>query len=398
MRQALGDFLGKSVTDNTRKGYERQWANWGAFLLRVGGSDDPLMMSYREEDKAPMVALFLKDQHGRGLRDKGATGASAGIRLEFTRALQSTAFLDEAILTAARSACGSSVAELRERRDKGPSHKVKLPICESLIADRREKNWASRSWDYPDIDLRATYLATMWAFDMGGRVSEYTAAGKGAEDHCVRAGDLRFSFETVSGKFFAQGGDEYFKARRRGVEAQGRVCGCWVRAVTHKTGGCRKTMLIGRRHPTESLLLDDLVEWVTHSGIGPCDELFSRYATIKGKASLKRFWPRRIRNEIKDICAEAGLDPQYFSAHSLRKGSQTHMSALGASLDDRRDRGNYSASSQMPVTAYDYSSAGHGALSSSSLGRGLAPGVRDIQRYLPVSAAHLGGLGGGGPQ
>ena len=124
MRQALGDFLGKSVTDNTRKGYERQWANWGAFLLRVGGSDDPLMMSYREEDKAPMVALFLKDQHGRGLRDKGATGASAGIRLEFTRALQSTAFLDEAILTAARSACGSSVAELRERRDKGPSHKV----------------------------------------------------------------------------------------------------------------------------------------------------------------------------------------------------------------------------------------------------------------------------------
>ena len=69
MRQALGDFLGKSVTDNTRKGYERQWANWGAFLLRVGGSDDPFMMSYREEDKAPMVALFLKDQHGRGLRD-----------------------------------------------------------------------------------------------------------------------------------------------------------------------------------------------------------------------------------------------------------------------------------------------------------------------------------------
>ena len=157
-------------------------------------------------------------------------------------------------------------------------------------------------------------------------------------------------------------------------------------------------MLIGRRHETESQLLEDLVEWITHAGVGPNDELFSRYAIVGGNMSCKRLWPKQMREAVKAIGDGAGLDPKYFSAHSLRKGSQTHMSALGASLDDRRDRGNYSASSQMPVTTYDYSSAGHGALSSNSLGKGSDPGIRDIQRYLPIGAAHLGSTGGGGTQ
>ena len=140
------------------------------------------------------------------------------------------------------------------------------------------------------------------------------------------------------------------------------------------------------------------MEWITHAGVEPNDELFSRYAIVGGNMSCKRLWPKQMREAVKAIGDGAGLDPRYFSAHSLRKGSQTHMSALGASLDDRRDRGNYSASSQMPVTTYDYSSAGHGALSSNSMGKGSAPGIRDIQRYLPIGAAHLGSMGGGGTQ
>ena len=147
-----------------------------------------------------------------------------------------------------------------------------------------------------------------------------------------------------------------------------------MKAVTHKTGERRKTMLIGRRHATESQLLEDLVEWITHAGIGPNEDRFSWYATLRGKMSFKRLWLSQIREEVKAICDAAGLDPKFFSAHSLRKGLQTHKSVLGASLDDRRDRGNYSASSQMPATTYDYSSAWH--LSSSSLGKGSDPGIR----------------------
>lgn len=398
MRQELGEFLGASVTEGTRRGYDRHWIEWCAFIERVGGHQDAFMRGYRAEDKAPTLALFLKDRYGRGLRDKGATAASAGVRLMFTSALEPTGFFDEPVMKAARGACRSSASELREKKNLGLSSSVKLPVCLSLLAARRERNWAARGWEYPDIDLRAVYLATMWAFDMGARVSEYTAAEKRGEDHCIRAGDLTFDFETEAESFLAKGGDEHFALRRLGREPEGRVVGCWARAATQKTGDWSKTKLIGRRSDTEAQLLEDLVEWVTHSGVGPEDELFSRYSTVGGKRSLKRFWARQVRREIKAICEEADLDPKFFSSHSLRKASQTHMSALGASLDDRRDRGNYSAASEMPVTTYDYSSSGHGALSSSALAGGPAPGVRDIQRFLPANGARLGGVGGGGPQ
>jgi hypothetical protein len=396
MRQALGEFIGRSVTGGTRRGYSLHWAQWCTFVEAIGGGNDPFMRGYRPGDKAPMLALFLKDRHGRGLRDKSATAASAGVRLEFTMALEASGFFDDPIVTATRGACRSTAAERREKKDGGPSCTVKLPLCESMVADRRGSNWTGRGWDYPDIDRRAVYLATTWAFDLGARISEYTAAEKGGEDHCVRAGDLTFDFETEDSSFLARGGEGHFELLRQGP-AEGRAVGCWVRACTQKTGEWSKTKLIGRRSPSEAQLLDDLVEWITHAEIGPNDELFSRYATVRGRRSLNRFWPAQVRGEIKEICVGAGLDASYFSSHSLRKGGQTHMSALGVSLEDRRDRGNYTAASEMPTVTYDFSSAGHGALSANSLSGGVAPGVRDVQRYLPGAGTHLGELGGGGP-
>jgi hypothetical protein len=56
----------------------------------------------------------------------------------------------------------------------------------------------ARSWSYPDIDSRAVYLATAWAFDMRARVSEYTAAEEKGEGHYVRAGDFLFDVDPAS--------------------------------------------------------------------------------------------------------------------------------------------------------------------------------------------------------
>jgi hypothetical protein len=54
---------------------------------------------------------------------------------------------------------------------------------------------------------------------------------------------------------------------------------------------------------------------------------------------------RSVRDEIKDIAPRNGLPPNRFNAHSLRKGSITHMRAQGATEDGRRDRGSYAAGS-----------------------------------------------------
>ena len=75
------------------------------------------------------------------------------------------------------------------------------------------------------------------------------------------------------------------------------------------------------------------------------------------------------------------------------------MRALGVSEVDMKDRGGYSAGSRVMTCSYDYSSTGHGPLSSNAINGGARPDVQDIQRYIPqtrsTSRAHLGGSGEG---
>ena len=100
---------------------------------------------------------------------------TAGNRLKFAAALQSTAFLDSAIVAAARTACRMSTKELRAKKDGGPKGSVKLPLCESLLKDMRVKLWAGKGWERGDIDSRMTSIGCMWGYDIDARISEYTA-------------------------------------------------------------------------------------------------------------------------------------------------------------------------------------------------------------------------------
>jgi integrase len=113
---------------------------------------------------------------------------------------------------------------------------------------------------------------------------------------------------------------------------------CRVRTVSSKG----KPKLIARRSPEEAEFLDDLAAWIIHSGASASDEVFS---FRRRDGTLVRLTGRLVRDEIKKTYASSGLPPDYFSAHSLRKGAITHMRAQGATEDDRRDRGNYASGS-----------------------------------------------------
>ena len=213
-RGLIGSFLRQSVKENTAAAYGRHWRSWCLFLKEEPRSDDGLMTGFVEENKAPIVVLFLRSRHEAGMRGRGASGVTAGIRLKFTESLLSTAFMDSPIVTAAREACELTCAESRARRDNGPRVTVKLPLCESILLEQRGPLWSNQGWDYPAIDQRALYIAAMWAFDMGARVSEYTAPEGKVEDHCVRAGDLLFDGDGPGGPFTVRGGDDYFVRAR----------------------------------------------------------------------------------------------------------------------------------------------------------------------------------------
>ena len=101
-----------------------------------------------------------------------------------------------------------------------------------------------------------------------------------------------------------------------------------------------------------------------------------------GKEELFSFHQETVRAVLKDTCKKHGLNPDYCSSHSLRKGAITQMRSLGASEDDRRDRGNYAPNSQVMNSTYNYGT-GLGPLASNRLTGGHKPTVDDLKKLIP---------------
>ncbi len=147
-----------------------------------------------------------------------------------------------------------------------------------------------------------------------------------------------------------------------------QIAECRVQGTSTKGKVTNKAKLVSRRSPEESEFLDDIIHFVIKSGAGGTEELLSCHGLSGKRVHLRA---RTVREELKKTCVLNGLPPSYFSSHSLRKGAITQMRALGASEDDRRDRGNYAPNSQVMNTTYDYAT-GLGPLAANSLVGGRA--------------------------
>jgi hypothetical protein len=78
-----------------------------------------------------VVSLFLYKRYREEKRSKEAIAATAGLRMYFVQALQPTAFLDSALITTAR--------QVVIKGSLGEQATVKLPVCEGILDDIREK-------------------------------------------------------------------------------------------------------------------------------------------------------------------------------------------------------------------------------------------------------------------
>ena len=373
----------------TIRTYERHWGLWNAFLQTDTQVRDPFLRGIPDHDKAALVSLFLMKRHESGLRAKCATAVTAGLRMMFARNLESTHFLDSAVIATSRQSCRLVPSELREIRNSNTVSSVKLPVCQEMLTDMKAHLWERQLWSGDGILRRMAYLGCVWGFDQSARVSEYTVPEPRAEDHCVRLDDLTFYSTTPEGTVPSVG--SALAASLVGVSDDspliGNVLECRVIGASSKGKRVVKAKLIGRRSLDESTFLDELVLFIARSGASGGDALFSVRNATGIKTSLTG---RAVRDHIKDTCRRLGLPPNYFSSHSLRKGAVTHMRANGASEDDRRDRGNYAPGSQVMHTTYDYTT-GLGPLASNSLPGAQQPTITDLQRILPAtrSASHL---------
>lgn len=338
-----------------------------------------------EEEKASLVSLMMLRRHKKNRRGKAATAFTAAIRLEFAKERLSTAFLDSAVVSTARTSCQMTPAELREKRNSAPTHTVKLPISEDVLMEMKARLWDGLSWSDSDKEKRMRYMGCMWGFEMGARVSEYTRAEPGGSDHCVRLDDLTFIVETEGATRSVLGSDLAALNLLETAGGLSRIMECRALGTSSKGKVPVKPKIIARRSAEEGQLLEDLATYAIKSGSSEGKELFSFHKRDGTEVPLSS---RAVRNELKDTCVRNGLPPDYFSSHSLRKGGITHMRATGATEEDRRDRGNYSAGSQVMNQTYDYA-VGLGPLASNCLPGGRRLGLRDVKLLIPATRKSL---------
>ena len=377
-RLDLSTFISTSVLPKTNKVYEKEWISFKAFVREETGSDDPFLTECTDDEKASLVALMMMRRHQAGKRGKAATAFTAAVRQMYARTMRATAFLDSSIIATARTSCLMKPDELRALKDNGPSTSVKLPICEGILADLRLRSWPD-GWSDDAKRVKAVYAGTMYGFETAGRASEFTHCELGSQDHCARVDDFTFTVEFSETTENVPGSGLAALGLADSVEGRLSITECRVRTVSSKGKVVVKPKLIARRSPEEAEFLDDLAAWITHSGTTGKDEVFS---FRKQDGNIVHLTGRAVRDEIKRTCVSNGLPPDYFSAHSLRKGAITHMRSQGATEDDRRDRGNYSAGSTVMNGVYDYAT-GLGPLASNSLEGGHRLDKKDLKRLLP---------------
>jgi hypothetical protein len=378
-RDELSKFISTSVLPQTRQVYSKEFVQWKDFVKSETGSDDPFLTGMTDNDKAALVSLMMMRRHQGGKRGKAATSFTAAIRLMFARAMLSTVFLDSAIIATARTSCLMKPEELRAKKDLGLSNSVKLPVCEDILNDMRRRLVREGDWSDDAMRSRGTYVASMYGYEVAGRIGEYTHSERNQVDHCARVDDFTFAVESKGIISNVPGSGLAMLKLEDTIEGRRSILECRVRTVSSKGKVVVKPKLIGRRSAEESAFLDDLASWLIHSGTTGRDEVFS---FRKSDGHIAVMTGRTIRDELKKTCESNNLPPAYFSSHSLRKGAITHMRAQGATEDDRRDRGNYSAGSQVMNNTYDYAT-GLGPLGSNSLEGGHRINKSDLQRLLP---------------
>jgi hypothetical protein len=232
-----------------------------------------------------------------------------------------------------------------------------------------------------------TYITAIFGFDLAARAGEAADPGGETEEHTILCEDVTIHLKEsviVDGQATTRirGGDGVSMA----AVVVTNVSSLEVRALTHKVGQINTSKRVTREGEEQEQFLEDLVEFMKNSGAVQGSPLFSR--TVRqgnGRWTTKRCRPEMVTKAIKKEVERQGLCPDLFSFHSLRKGSVTHMKAIGIDRAQILARGNYSEKSAMTETVYNYDSSGIGPLGAMAGNSGKQPTREDIARAIPVA-------------
>ena len=332
---SVNNFVSMSVTEATRRAYERDWTAWTHFIesTEAGGPGADPFLKDIESDlvKSYWISLFILRRYQAGFRGVEATKITAAIRYKLLSEGHEIRFLGSDgskndLIAAAKRACRLNPAELRSLKWERKSS-VKLPINLDMMISMRERLWANQVWDKKGAENMMTYIGCMWGMEIMARCSEYTLHEPGRSDHCIRARDISFMLTNpmlIEGFLVHSlpGGDPtLLNIVETDIEA------CIVDASSHKCESLQKTKTVTRRHrhPGESEFLNDIIKWIKISKVQPYDELFTRYMALSnGQAPTRKVLTgSMVRKAIKFEASLNGFPTEFYPSHSLRKAGRT---------------------------------------------------------------------------
>jgi hypothetical protein len=152
-------------------------------------------------------------------------------------------------------------------------------VWEGQIDDLREHLWEDKAWSWGDIDDWMTYMCFAWGYDLAVRVSECTLAEKDAEDQNIRAFQVVLRLHSAVLEDSRPVLTVRWVSRASKLLDKSNVLCIEVESSSHEVGYLSKKIMkvIGRRSEAKNQWCDDLVEWITKSGITTEDPLFCRY-------------------------------------------------------------------------------------------------------------------------
>ena len=406
--------LSRKVLEKTAREYQLEWDKlWVPFIAELnscGDSRDVFLRSAENNDvRVKVICLFIASRYNKGLRGTQVTGILGAIRHIFVVAGVCTRFMDDDRVGASRKGCVLRAADLRKKRESHKEHSA-LPMPQEMLTTIRDVNWEGLSWSTAgDLDKRAAYLGNALSFDMALRVGSYTKREPRGEDHCIKSQDWCFVLlpegvtneDETKERIMLKVGDELKSIDTR------RVVAMDLMQVSVKGGENHSVKSIGRRSPSESQLLDDMVAWAQKSGVMLGEDFFTRRSRDKRGNLISRSLLAKDVTTAKRVAAESlGLSERFNLPHGNRKGGISQMASCGVERRDILSRSNHSAQSNTSERIYQYRMSGPGALAVERLGSGnVALSVADCKRIdvasngLPPTSncpgtIELGGSGG----
>ena len=371
--------LSRKVLKKTAREYQLEWDKlWVPFITELnfcGDSRDVYRSAERDDIRVKVICLFVASRYNKGLRGTQVTGVLGAIRHIFVVAGICTRFLDDSRIGASRKGCMLRAIDLRKKRESQKEHSA-LPTPQEMLTTIRELNWEGWGWSIAsDLDKRAAYLGNALSFDMALRVGSYTKKEPRGEDHCIKSQDWCFVLlpEAVSEngdlreRIILKVGEEL-----KGIDPR-RVVAMDLMQVSVKRGENHSVKSIGRRSPSESQLLDDMVAWAQKSGVMLGDDFFTRRSLDKRGNLVSRSLLAKDVTTAKRIAAESlGLSERFNFPHGNRKGGISQMASCGVDRVGILSRSNLSALSSTSERTYQYRMSGPGALAVEGLGTGNA--------------------------